>query len=192
MAIRFRLLAYTACMVGLGACGGGIDGSIGGTLSGLTTGSTVTLVDNGTDTLTLSADGTFTFADTIADSGAYNVSVQTQPTGETCIVVDGSCTVDATGDPVTAVEVTCSTSSSLGGTVSGLPAGTSVTLSNAGNIVAVATNGTFAFTDILSAGTTYDVIVTQEPVGALCTVANASGTITANVVSSVTVTCTPS
>jgi hypothetical protein len=109
--------------------------------------------------------------------------------GQTCSVANGSGTVDDLGDPVTSVAVTCTTSSSLGGTVSGLPAGTSVTLKNGGTLLAVAANGAFAFPGIEAAGSTYDVTVATQPAGHACTVSAASGTIVANVMASVVVTC---
>ena len=59
----------------------------------MTTGNSVTLLDNGTDSLKVTANGTFKFT-TALDSGAtYDVTVGTQPTGETCTVTAGSGTV---------------------------------------------------------------------------------------------------
>lgn len=81
---------------------------------------------------------------------------------------------------------------SLGGTLSGLPTGTSVTLqNNAANDLTVAANGSFWFSGTVAAGATYAVTVLTQPVGASCAVANGSGTIDSygSDVSSVTVTC---
>ncbi len=61
--------------------------SIGGSLSGVS--GTVVLQDNGADNLTVTANGTFTFATLLAPGAAYNVSVATNPTGQTCTVTNG-------------------------------------------------------------------------------------------------------
>lgn len=53
--------------------------TIGGTVSGLAAGESVVLQDNGKDNLTVSANGPFTFATSIASSGTYAVTVFTQP-----------------------------------------------------------------------------------------------------------------
>lgn len=82
---------------------------------------------------------------------------------------------------------------SLGGTLSGLPAHTSLTLqNNAANDLALSADGTFWFSGTVASGATYAVTVLTQPVGAQCTVANASGTIDAygSDVSTVVVTCT--
>ena len=51
--------------------------SVGGTLSGLS--GTVVLQDNGGDNLTLTANGSFTFATQLASGAAYAVTVLTNP-----------------------------------------------------------------------------------------------------------------
>jgi uncharacterized repeat protein (TIGR03803 family) len=84
--------------------------SIGGTLSGLTPGSGIDVVlqDNGGDNLTLTANGPFTFATKLLTGASYAVTVNTQPTGQTCTVANfGAGTVGAAN--VTTVSVTCAT-----------------------------------------------------------------------------------
>jgi hypothetical protein len=97
--------------------------------------------------------------------------------------------VDTLANPVTTVAITCASNASVGGTVSGLPAGTAVTLSNAGTLLPVAANGSYAFPGLLTAGTTYNVTVATQPFGHTCTVANPSGTVVAGVLAVVNVTC---
>ncbi|MBV8122473.1 MAG: hypothetical protein JOY60_12585 [Burkholderiaceae bacterium] len=175
----------------LSACGGGGSASIGGSLNGLGAGLSVVLQDNYGNNLTLSDNGTFTFSASVSSGNDYSVTVLTQPVGQTCTVANASGVVDTISDPITTVSVTCAASSSLGGTVSGLNPGTSVILSNADVTVPVAVNGGFAFPSIMSAGTKYDVTVSQQPDGETCTVGNPSGTISAGQMSSVVVTCVP-
>ena len=78
--------------------------TVGGTLSGLGTGDTVVLQDNAGDNLSVSANGSFTFATPLTSGAAFSVTVLTQPTGETCTVMGGTGTV--TSANVTSVVVT--------------------------------------------------------------------------------------
>ena len=79
--------------------------SIGGILSGLSSGDSVTLLNNGTDALTISANGSFAFSTQLATGNMYDVTVGTQPTGESCLVAYGLGTVASQN--VTTVAVTC-------------------------------------------------------------------------------------
>ncbi|GAB4561055.1 MAG: hypothetical protein Tsb007_25250 [Rhizobacter sp.] len=177
-------LLLVACWVG--------EATVGGTVSGLPTGASVVLQNNGTDNLTVSANGSFTFSKTVEGEKTYAVSVLTQPAGATCTVANGSGTIDTDGTDVTNVAVTCVASASLTGTLSGLPAGASVTLSNADVPLVVAVNGAFAFPGEIAAGTAYNVTVTGQPINdvAICTVTSGgSGTKVAGTPTAVVVTC---
>jgi sugar lactone lactonase YvrE/predicted SpoU family rRNA methylase len=157
-------------------------------VNGLTAGKQVTLMDNGADPLIVTTNGTFPFATPIAYNGSYNVTVGTQPVGETCTVANG------TGAGVTAsvtVNVTCSVSSfTVTATVTGLNAGQQVTLNdNGADPLIITTNNTpSAFATKIAYNGSYNVTVGTQPVGEICTVNNGSGTgVTANV--TVTVNC---
>lgn len=77
----------------------------------------------------------------------------------------------------------------IGGNVTGLASGASVTLlNNGGDALTVQTNGSFAFKTPIAANTAYKVTVSVQPTNQTCTVGNASGTATANI-SNVGVTC---
>jgi Galactose oxidase, central domain len=81
--------------------------TIGGTLTNLAAASGgVVLQDNGGDSLTLTANGAFTFHTAVATSGAYAVTVLTQPStpAQTCSVVSGTGTASAN---VTNIAVNC-------------------------------------------------------------------------------------
>ena len=129
-AFKFSVLA-AAIALGLSACGGGSSSTttsttpststttpsttttpttpttttttsytISGTVSGLT-GSGLVLA-NGTDTVSVpSGATTFTFTNPVASGGAYAVTVQTQPSGESCTVSNGSGTANSTVSNVT-------------------------------------------------------------------------------------------
>ncbi len=80
--------------------------SVGGTVTGLKPGASITLQDNGADTLTVSANGRFTFATSLAYNATYTVTPTAQPTaqGLTCTVTNDFSVVTQN---VTTVMVTC-------------------------------------------------------------------------------------
>jgi hypothetical protein len=178
---------------GSGTGGGGTTGNftVGGSVTGLS-GTGMVLMDNGTDSLTVSANGPFTFGSGV--SGAYAVTVKTQPSGpaQTCTVTSGSGTASAN---VTTVAVACTTNpvtATIGGNVSGLAANSSVILqNNGGDSLTVTANGAFTFKTAVTGPTdAYAVTVLTQPTSPnqICTVAGGSGTATANV-TSVAVSC---
>ena len=162
--------------------------SVGGTVTGLT-GTGLALQNNGTDTLAVAADGSFTFATQIAEGGTYAVTVSSQPTGQTCTVANGSGTI-ATAD-VTDVAVTCSSSltHSVGGTVFGLTGTGLVLANNYTDTLAVTADGPFTFATELAEGETYSVKIANRPSGQGCTITNGSGTIGTVDVTDVSVIC---
>src|SRR5579862_1542752 len=103
--------AWSGGSMGSGSGTGGTKYSVGGTVSGLS--GTVVLQDNGGDTLSVSANGSFTFATQLASGAAYAVTVQSYPSGQTCTVSNGSGAVGSAN--VTSVAVSCATSGSGGG-----------------------------------------------------------------------------
>ena len=79
--------------------------SVGGTVSGLA--GTVVLQDNGGDDLSVTANGSFTFATKLADGAAYNVTVKTNPSRPDLHASRTARGTIAAAD-VTNVAVTCS------------------------------------------------------------------------------------
>src|SRR5208337_4490263 len=160
--------------------------TVGGTVSGLS--GTVVLQDNGGDNLSVTANGSFTFATALPTGAPYGVTVLTNPAGQTCIVANGSGTVASAN--VTSVSVSCSNAASytVGGTVSGL-SGTVVLQDNGGDNLSVSANGTFTFATSLVSGSAYSVTVKTNPAGQACTVSNGSGTIGSANVTNVAVSC---
>jgi hypothetical protein len=152
--------------------------SIGGTATGLA--GTVVLQNNGTNNLTVAANGPFTFAGSVPHGAPYAVTVLTQPAGQVCSVANGTGTATAN---VTNLAVTCvSALYTIGGTVNGL-FGTVVLQNNGADSLTITANGPFTFANKLVSGATYAVTVLSQPVGATCTVANGAGTATTNVTS---------
>ena len=187
----------------LAACGGGGGGgssspppppttySIGGSVTGLS-GAGLVLQDNGGDNLAVSASGSFTFATKVNSGASYNVTVLTQPAGQTCTVASGSGT--ASGN-VTNVAVSCASSGSsvtIGGSVTGLTGTGLVLQDNGGDNLSVTQNGAFTFKTALASGKPYAVTVLTQPTSPsqTCTVANGTGTTATSNVTTVAVTCT--
>jgi hypothetical protein len=174
-----------------------VTATIGGTVSGLVVpGSSVILQNNGGDSLTITANGGFTFKTAVTGpTDAYAVTVLTQPTSpnQICTVASGSGTASAN---VTNVAVTCVLSYTIGGTVTGV-VGTGLVLQNSSDleqlpISAANGNQTFTFKNFVPTGTAYTVTIFAQPTGptqtCVVTPSTASGTATANV-STVVVTC---
>ena len=159
--------------------------TVGGSITGLT--SAVVLQDNNGDDLTLAANGVFTFATSVQNNYTYNVTVLTQPTGQTCSVSTGAGTVS--GGNVANVAVVCSTNSyTVGGTISGLT-GTVVLRDNSGDNLTVAANGVFTFATQVADSSPYSVTVLTQPIGQSCSVAGGTGTIAAANVTNAAITC---
>lgn len=187
------LLSAAVLTLSLAACGGGNDppnGTVGGNVTGLNSGLSVTLQNNSADNLTVTSNTAFTFATPIDNLSPFSVTVLTQPVGETCSVTNGTGVIPTNGTLINNVAVTCALSASVGGTVTGLAPGTSVTLDDgAGAQVTLDQNAPFAFAGLLTAGTAYTVTVTTPPAGQTCTVATPTGTAADGVQARVTVTC---
>jgi hypothetical protein len=176
------IAALTACNSG----GSSKKYTIGGTISGLT--GTVVLQNNGSDSLTTSTNGSFTFAGKVKKNKPYAVTVTTQPAGQTCVVTNGAGTATAN---VTNVTVTCTTNPtySVGGNVSGL-SGTVVLRNNGGDNLSVSASGAFTFATRLASGAAYAVTVLTQPAGQTCVVTQGTGVIASADVTTVVVTCT--
>lgn len=151
--------------------------TVGGTVSGLT-GTGLVLQNNGTNFTPVAADGSFTFSSSLGEGAPYNVSVLTQPDGQTCTVSNNSGTANA---DISNVTVNCVTTYSIGGAVSAL-VGTGLVLQNNGaDDLAFSANGAFSFATQLAAGAAYNVTVLTQPSGSSCTVQNGTGTANATV-----------
>jgi serine/threonine protein kinase, bacterial len=107
--------------------------TVGGTLSGLASGASVVIKNtfpvgsfNSSESITLNANGSFTFKTALGVSGytgnEYTVTVTTQPTGQTCTVSKGSGTVSTSN--ITDVAVSCTSGNT----------GTVTTLAGSGTI----------------------------------------------------------
>lgn len=175
-----------------------VTATIGGTITGLTAGASVILQDNGGDSLTLTANGAFTFKTPVTGpTDKYAVTVNTQPTSpnQICTVTNGSGTASAN---VTNVAVNCVLSYTIGGTVTGLVGAGFKLQDQDGNILETLPispaggNQAFTFVDFVPTGSTYTVSISAQPTGPTqtCVISPGTGTGTATAnVTSVVVTC---
>jgi len=160
---------------------------IGGTVSGLN-GAGLVLQDNGGDDLTVVGTGSVKFTFPSLVTGAYAVTVKTQPSNPA-----QSCTVGATATgtataPVTNVQISCGAVYTVGGNVSGL-LGTGLTLEDTlGTVLdklAVTGTGAVPFTFAIPApiNSTYTVTVVTQPTNPAqnCFVNNGTGKVTGTV-----------
>lgn len=182
-------------------CGGGSSGSdsnstfsVSGSLTGLRTGSTLTVLsntvtDSSWQSLNLRENGPFTLSTPVKANGSYAVSIGTQPSGQTCSVVNGS------GAGVTAnvsnLSIVCSDFPfKVGGTVSGLAAGASLTaLNNNGDLTTISSNGPFQFPSPIAQNGSYAVTLASQPSKQSCTVNSGSGAGVISNVSNVAIVC---
>ncbi len=185
----------------LAGCGGGGSStptySLGGTVVGLSAGQQVLLLSGAGTQVTLSSNGNFRFPDRLPKGSKYNLVVQQQPSGQTCVISNGSDTAGVAAD-VSNVTVVCSDNPAvLGGTVSGLPSGTSVSLSTtigsagAASVASISANGPYSLAQRPASGAAYAVTITTQPQGASCTVSNGSGTAGASAITNIDVVCSP-
>ena len=76
--------------------------TVGGTASGV---KRSLVLANGSEQLTVSSDGSFTFPTSAISGSSYSVTVVTQPVGQSCTVTNGSGAIS--GANVTNVSVAC-------------------------------------------------------------------------------------
>jgi sugar lactone lactonase YvrE len=196
---RGFVLASIAVVTLLAACGGGggaaPSGSppvatvpvpaptytVGGTLVGLAGPSELKISLNGGVPLALGASGSFRFANALASGTNYAVTIATQPEGQTCTVAGGSGVLAA---DVGNIAIACVTTTApivlatIGGTITGMDPGTTLTLVNNGSTPATYSgSGSFSFTE--RQGTAYSLSVARNPAGQWCKVIGGAGIATA-------------
>jgi uncharacterized repeat protein (TIGR03803 family) len=162
--------------------------TVGGTISGLISSGMVLV--NGSDMLAVkSGASNFTMPTPVAYTSAYAVTVQTQPTGLTCSLSNGTGTMGSAA--ITNIVVTCSANTyTVGGTISGLTASGLVLLDNGGDATTLSANATqFTMNTGAAYGSAYAITVQTPPTGLVCSVSNGTGTVGAADVASVSIAC---
>jgi Galactose binding lectin domain len=171
-----------ACVTNTFAVGGNITGLAG-----------TVVVENGTDSLTLTANGPFNFTSLVASGAAYAVTVVTQPAtpDQICAVTNDTGTI--ANAAITDVTITCVTNKyKVGGSASGLTGTGLVLQDKLGDDLIVAPGAvTFTFATSLDSGSNYAVTIKTQPSTPTqtCAVVGGTGKVGASDVSSVTVNC---
>jgi Galactose oxidase, central domain len=163
---------------------------ISGILTGLLGGRSLILQDNGTNSTTVSANGTVNFSNLVPSGSNYSVTVFSQPVGQNCSVTTGSGTV--AGSAVSNVGIACSDNTfNIGVAVSGVIRRGLTLQDNGGDNLSVASNGSFTFATPAPSGSVYAVTLLTQPAGENCSVTSGSGTVVAANVIGIPVDCTP-
>ncbi len=184
-------LPTIALLCAVAACGGRSTANkytVSVVVSGLLSNGSLTLVNNGSDSLTVAANGSVTFAKQTSSGGQYAVTVASQPAGETCQLSNGTGSI--TNSNVT-VLVNCTANAySIGGSVTGLR-GSGLVVGSGSDRVSVNANGGFKFATTIASGSAYDISIITQPANPTqtCTIVNGTGTVSAGNVIDVGVAC---
>lgn len=158
---------------------------VGGSISGLA--GSITLQLNGTESLTRSENGPFTFQSEFEDQSTFTVTITQAPAEQNC-PLQGD-TGKLNGANVTSVKIACTSRTyTLQGTVEGLNGSLQLRLGD--ETLSVPGNGPFTFQTRLPKGNTYAVGLVAQPKGHRCFLSNESGTVAGNV-TGISVQCRP-
>jgi hypothetical protein len=158
-----------------------------GTISGLALGSSLVLTNNGADADTISSNGPFSFASALKPGSSYAVAKATQPALQVCTLGNGSGTLSVA---VTSISVTCVGPFSVGGQVSGLSSGASLSITNNGaDALPVTANGSFTFHTALKPGSSFLAAISQLPAGEQCGLTGGSGTVATSNYTAIAIAC---
>ena len=146
----FLRSAFPLVVFLLAACGQPPTYSVGGTLTGLAAGNSITLTNNGTDNLILTANGAFTFPTKLSNAAPYKLTLSaTTPTAQPCAATEGAGTINAGN--VSTLKVTCDVPVAAAGLVQ-LVSGEVQQISAAGQKHAIQKGDTLNEGDTLSSG----------------------------------------
>jgi hypothetical protein len=151
--------------------------TLGGTISGLL-GSGLVLTNNGSDTVSISADGSFAFTTTYTAGSTYSIAVSTAPAhpGQSCVITSGIGTFSSSN--VTSISIACTTTArTVRVNVSGIASGNLVLLNNSFDSLTATSNGSYFFSSDVAIGGTYSVTINSSPSSHTCVLTSASGTI---------------
>ena len=175
MKLNKKLIAFgTMIAAVLVGCGGFVYTTVGGKVTGLGTDSVLVLSNEKNYVVQLSADGTFSF--NVASNAQYNIVVAQQPNLVHCTVVNGSGQMKGDSS-VTNVQVNCAPNVPVGGVLTNMDAGKSISLAlNDVPQTVIGANGEFVLSSLAVNAQPYTVKVYFPPAGQVCTVLNGTGT----------------
>ncbi len=189
----FTTFLLTALILLLQACSSGGGGpaptyTVGGSVTGLGN-SPVVLQNNGSESLSISADGSYQFPTALNQGGSYSITVLTQPTGYSCSVSNGTGTVGQQN--ITTIAVTCIAlpTYTIGGTVTGLGSNPVILQNNSSEQLSISANGSYQFLTAQLEGSSYSVTVHTQPSGYSCSVSSNTGTVAQQNITTISVNC---
>lgn len=166
----------------------GLAYTIGGEITGLQ--GFVELQNNDRDTLGVDTSGAFVITNNAASGETYNITILSQPEGQTCVATNASGTV--TNANITSVIIECSDDQiahyNLSGSISGLN-GTLVLQNNGADDLSISDDGDFLFAGKLVNGDEYKVLISKQPENQSCAISNNSGSINEADVSNISISC---
>ena len=166
--------------------------TVGGTVTGLASGQSITLLNNGGNVKVVSGNGPFTFSTALTQGTNFSVTILSQPSGQSCNVSNGygSVVLNVTNVVINCVVSNASTVT-IGGTVTGLLNGQSITVLNNGtNPSSIKHDGTFNLSSTYPQGYHYSIDIQRPTYGQICTIDNAVGNANTNI-TNVLISCTP-
>jgi hypothetical protein len=151
---------------------------------------------NGATSTNITKSGLITVASNVSTGTPYWIQVASQPNGQTCIVNNGGSASSLIANANINAQINClsGTTYNMKATVSGIVAGTSLTLTNNGsNSTPVTSDGPVSLASNLATGKPYWIQVSSQPAGSNCSISGGgtSTTTIANQDINATVTCIP-
>jgi hypothetical protein len=167
---------------------------IGGPISNLLGTGLQLRLNNGQPLTVLPPAGNFEFPALLPSGTNYVVDIESQPSdpAQECVVVPATSSGIVQGANVTNVAVTCTTRSfHIGGHISGLVGRGLRLRANDGETIAIASDGTYFFTNLHLSGSQYSVVVDQSPSDPSqnCTIARANERVGNGDMDNIDVTC---
>jgi len=190
-----RAGAALACALALSACGGS-DGNmlLGGQFAGVTKPGLVLTNNGGSDLVinpTSTGSGEFAFPGLVDTDDSYNVQVKPGTLPSNAEKCEAYYNTGRVVYDVVSIRIICTLKKhELKGTISGLT-GANLVLVNGSDKVTVPAGATSFTMTKVDEDAPYGVTVLTQPDNQTCTVANGSGTMGANDVTNVAVTCGP-
>lgn len=168
--------------------------TVGGTVTGLVGAVDVRLsTADGNEDLTVQQSN-FEFSTRLAEGQSYRITVLTQPEAQTCATDESESAGTVTGEKPIVVNVTCGARTfPISGVVNGLTSTLALSLRTqtessrqAGGQSEVpqeeidVTGGSFAFSNTLEIGDSFEVTIARQPTDQICTIENAVGVASEN------------
>ena len=195
--LYLRSMLAAACAVTLAACGGsGGNLYLQGAVSGLAKDGLI-LLNNGESLPVPAGQGQFVFTKLIKTDERYDITIEKQPKGAVCTIINGS--GKATSYSVSTAVVSCQTNTyQLKGTITGLTAGGLRLVMGPNGTSPLADTDFYKF-DAVADGAAYGISILTQPTGLKCrfqgsTSADGSdtvGTMGSAATTAATLDCTP-